>query len=221
MMFSLPRDNSPCLRSLVGLCAIAVCLVTSIAWADDPAVKPMISADQLRQIIGEEMAKKQGFEPADLISQDDAENILNALNHYGWKVADAQDILDHLLPKDHIVVSTFKTQKGTRFMRKVDGYELIYDRLHRTAELPGGKALVRDIVKLPNGEIYAKMKPAPGNPNFTDLLPKGRNGLTPPPTNFDKPTGYIYTIAQLQQRLEASRQRDLEPAAPPTRNRGR
>jgi hypothetical protein len=154
-------------------------------------------------------AAKDDYEMGDLIQQADAKEILAELEQLGWQVSDAEQILEMLLPSDHIITKTFGTPQGSQFMRKVDGYKLIYDRLHRTAELPGGKALVRDIVKLPNGEIYAKMKPVPGTPNFADLLPKGRNGRTPAARDFDKPTGYIYTAEQLAKRLEESRQRDF------------
>jgi hypothetical protein len=54
------------------------------------------------------------------------------------------------------------------------------------------------------------MKPVPGNPTFTELLPKQRNGKTPSARGFDKPTGYIYTVAQLRSRLEFSRQYDAQ-----------
>ena len=154
-------------------------------------------------------AQRDEFKPGDLINRSDAQAVLSQLSQLGWKVSDANQILEMLLPPEHIIVQTFSTREGTRFMRKVGSYELIYDRLHRTTELPGGQALVRDIVKLPNGELYAKKNPKQGNPTFTELLPKQRNGKTPADTDFEKPTGYIYTVAQLVTRLEQSRQRDF------------
>ena len=161
-------------------------------------------------VITEHFSQQQDFKPTDLISQGDLQEILDELERLGWKVSDADAILKQTLPTDHVLVKTFESQKGTQFMRKVADYQLIYDRMHRTAELPGGKNLVRDIVKLPNGEIYAKMKPVPGNPTLTELLPKQRNGKTPSARDFDKPTGYIYTVAQLRSRLEVSRQYDAQ-----------
>ena len=196
-------------RSWIVTGGIAISAMAIATCHANPPAALIVSANQLREVVTAYFDKKENFEPGDLIDQGDLNQILVELEHIGWKVSDADEIKKLLLPQDHIVARTFATPKGTRFMRKVAGYQLIYDRMHRTAELPGGQALVRDIVKLPNGEIYAKMDPVPGNPTLTELLPKRRNGKTPPPTNFDKPTGYIYTIDQLRKRLEESRERDM------------
>jgi hypothetical protein len=196
---------------IITVLAFAASLSVSSTWGDSGQRE--FTAAQLKAVVSTHFENKQDFENGDLIGQADARDMLASLEKLGWKVSDGEKILQQMLPSDHIIAKTFASTQGRNFMRKVDGYQLIYDRLHRTAELPGGKALVRDIVKLPNGEIYAKMKPVPGNPNFTDLLPKGRNGKTPTPRDFDKPTGYIYTVGELVKRLEQSRQRDFAKSA--------
>jgi len=188
------------LTALVGIPAI-----DAAAANKTPGGVFKITSAQLAGVIQAHFDAKKGYKPTDLVHQGDVQDILAKLDRLGWRVADGQEILDKTLPTDHAMVKAFDSRQGTRFMRAVADYELIYDRMHRTAELPGGKALVRDIVKLPNGEIYAKMKPVPGNPTLTELLPKQRNGKTPLTRDFDKPTGYIYTAAQLAKRFEVSR----------------
>ncbi len=89
-------------------------------------------------------------------------------------------------------------------MRQVSSRELIYDRLDRISRESGGPQLIQDIVKLPDGERYAKPKSGHGVPDLLDLLPKKASGETRKIANYHKPSGSIYTTNDLIVRLAES-----------------
>lgn len=155
----------------------------------------------VERVIASEVSGWAGHRTGDLISKKDVNAILSALARNGWKVAESEDILKQTLPDNHVVVQTLRTPAGRVFMRKVANYRLIYDRLDRVSQVYGGRRLVRDLVRLPDAERYAQMKPPRGVPDLRDLLPKTRSGRPEAVKDYDKPTGRIYTVEQLTQRL--------------------
>src|SRR6185503_17441521 len=108
------------------------------------------------------------------------------------------------LPDQHVVVRTLRSAAGKKFMRQVSGRELMYDRLDRISEVSGGTLLIQDLVKLPNGERYAKPMSGGGVPDLLDLLPKNASGQTRRIRDYHKPTGRFYTVSDLVAGLKES-----------------
>jgi len=82
-------------------------------------------------------------------------------------------------------------------MRKVNGYDLVYDRLDQFSEMPGGKLAIRDLVRTPRVHEYVHAKGREGFARITELSPVGPRQKRKLPKRIDKPTGKIYTVDAL------------------------
>ena len=91
-------------------------------------------------------------------------------------------------------------------MRKVSSDPTVYDRLDRVSQHKRGKATIRELVRLPDGEKYTKAKSGPGNPTISDLVLIYDRGSAKKRAikDYDKPTGTIYTGDAFLQRLKKS-----------------
>jgi hypothetical protein len=158
----------------------------------------------VEELVNDHFAARKDFRRSDLISKRDVTPIFASLKNAGWQVADEADILALILDEGSAVVRTLRTRDGQQFMRKVAGYRLIYDRLDRITRESGGQRLVADLVKLPDAQRYAKMKPQRGVPSMLEFLPKKKSGKRRRVADYDKPTGRIYTIEAFLERLQES-----------------
>jgi hypothetical protein len=206
-------EPRPTTRVWVTLIAIAFCSLG--AAADKPVPQTSgrtdLSAEDVQQIVAGYFSRQADCRPGDIITQSDVAAVLQDLAAAGWQPPDHKQLLANTLPDDNAMVSTLRTEQGQRFMRKVSGYESIYDRLDRVSQVSGGQRTIDAIVRLPDGEKYAqpKKKTPHGVPDFLDLLPKNASGKVRSIKDYDKPTGRIYTEADLVSRLSRSL-----PAAP-------
>ena len=158
----------------------------------------------VQRVVADYFSKKEGYEPGDLITRHNVQAILKQLRQRGIVPKDAKEILQAALPENHFLVELSRSTRGRRFLRKTKNEELIYDRLDRIAGVPNGQRMLRDLVKLPDAHRYAPMRPAQGTPSMLDLLPKRGSSRTRTIPNYAKPTGRIYTEADLVKRLRES-----------------
>lgn len=143
--------------------------------------------------------------PEDILSQGEVRPLFAQLQKQGWTGAALEAILQKVPADGDFLVRTLRTPAGKAFARKVAGQKLIYDRLDRVAREPGGQPLIRDLVKLPDGERYAAVNRPRGVPDLLDLLPKDRSGKRRTIQDYDQPTGRIYTVSELLRELERAR----------------
>ena len=187
--------------------------LVAAAAAEPTTMNPLPPFSEVKAAVEEHFASQRDRQPRDLISRSEAEQALNAVKKLGWNIADQQEILALTLSDQHVMVRTFRTPAGMRYMRQIAGRELMFDRFDRISEVSGGAQLIQDIVKLPDGERYAKPKSGGGVPDLLDLLPKNASGQTRRIADYHKPTGHLYTVADLIERLSKSYQ-EAEKEAP-------
>ena len=173
--------------------------------------KPLPTFTAVRNVVDRHFAEMPDFRPGDIISQGDLKPIFPELKKIGWKVRDEKELVSRVADDQNFVVQLLRSKSGRKYMRKVSAYDLVYDRMDRTAQLRGGKRLLSDLLKLPDGHEYLQVKPTPGFRNLAQLLPKNISGRSPKGIDYDKPTGTIYTLdvflEQLQQSHAAAMQR--------------
>ncbi len=185
-------------------------LLFTIGWAAWAAAQPPVHAQagpagaaRVAAVVEDYFATLPGYRSGDLIARSNAAEILRRLADAGWRPHNPRQILDDVLPDNHFVVNLLRTPQGQRFMRRVSGFDLIYDRLDRVAQVAGGPRMLEAIVRLPDGERYAhaKRQLPDGVPDFLELLPKNANGKVRTIRDYDRPTGRIYTADDLLARL--------------------
>lgn len=161
---------------------------------------------EVRAVVVSHFQAISDLQAADLITTGDAAPALRDLEAIGWKGASRCDAAARLLSEQSFLARELRSDAGRAFMRRTSGYKLIYDRLDRISQAPGGQTLIHDMIRLPDGYRYAQSTPARGAPSMTDFLPKGVSGKAPRVPDLDKPTGRAYTLADFLTALEASYQ---------------
>lgn len=177
------------------------------AQTDDSELPPF---QAVRQTVESHFAEQRDRHSRDLISRSEVEQALDLVKALGWAIDDEREILEKTLPDAHLLVRTLRTPAGRRFMQQVSGRSLMYDRLDRVSTESGGGQLIQDLVKLPDGERYAKPKSGGGVPDLLDLLPKNASGQTRRIPDYHKPTGNLYTVSDLVARLADSHRKASE-----------
>ena len=198
-------------------CLAALALVAGTAAAQNAAgtaAVPRLSTQQVQQVVAAHFSAQSTYSPGDLLAQSDVAAILKKLAEAGWQPVDQKKILADTLPDENSLVRLLRTTQGRKFMGKVSGFELIYDRMDRVSQVSSGQRNLEAIVRLPNGETYAKPKKQlpNGQPDFLDLLAKNSSGKVRTIKDYDKPTGRIYTEKELLKRLKRSLQGNVQPA---------
>jgi hypothetical protein len=212
-------DLPPPRTSRVWVTLIAIATLSFGAADDAPQPDTVgragLSVQEVQQLVADYFSRQVDYRPGDVITQSDVAAVLKNLAAAGWQPPDHQQILASTLSDDNAVASVLRTKRGRRFMRKVSGYESIYDRMDRLSRVSGGQRTIDAIVRLPDGEKYAqpKKKTPNGVPDFLDLLPKNMSGKVRSIKDYDKPTGRIYTEADLIGRLSRSLQGTTRPEA--------
>jgi hypothetical protein len=196
------------LVSLVVCSFVHVSVRDSVADEVQQVILPPFTA--VRQTVEAHFASQRDRQPRDIISLSEVDQALRAVNKLGWEIEDQTEILSKTLPDSHVLVQTFRSPAGRKFMNQISGRPLMYDRFDRISKESGGPRLIQDIVKLPDGERYAKPKSGGGVPDLLDLLPKKASGTTRRIENYHKATGNLYTVEELIARLQISHQKAVE-----------
>ncbi len=142
--------------------------------------------------------------PTGLVTREDVQALITKLGKAGWQVEDQQEILSRTLPESHVLVKTLRNKRGQRFTKKASKYKLLYDRLERISDVPGGKKLLRDLMKLPDAHRYARPRASRGVPDLVSLLPKTGDGKKRRVKDYHQPTGNLYTQEDVLARLKES-----------------
>ncbi len=193
-----------CLSITRWLVTAAVCSV-SASCAMAKGAKALPRFGEIERVVSEQFAALPDYQEADIVSKGEVKPIFPRLTKLGWKVADEKAILKQLLDDNNFLVQVLRTRDGKRFMRKVSKEQSVYDRLDRVAQHKRGPATIRRIIKLPDGEKYAKTDTGL-NPNLSDLvlIYDRRSAQKRKLKDFGKPTGSIYTADELLDRLKES-----------------
>ena len=115
----------------------------------------------------------------------------------GWEINGWGKIQGQVLEESHFLVKQFSTPTGQRFMRHVNVYPLVYDRLDQFSTMAGGQMAIRDLVRTPRAYEYVHTRGRQGFSRITELSPVGPSQKKKLPKRLDKPTKKIYTADAL------------------------
>ena len=149
--------------------------------------KPLPTFTAVREVVDRHFAEMPDFTPGDIISQGDLKPIFPESKKIGWNVRDEKELVSRVVDDQNFIVQLLRFKSGRKYMRKIS----VYDPMDRASQLRGGKRLLRDLLKLPDGHEYLQVKPTPGFRNLAQLLPKNISGKSPKGIDYDKPTGTI------------------------------
>ncbi len=176
---------------------LVVCLVIEQVQAADPLLP---SLDRIEKVVVNHFSTLTDYQPGDLISRDQVKPIFKALAAIGWKVSDADEILNLVPDKDEFMVRELRTPAGRKFMRQSGKYPLALDRIDRMSRMIMGEQNVRALVRGPDGyKMIQYMTSTPWGHNMGQMLSQD-----PRAADFNAPTGRIYTADALMAQLAQS-----------------
>ena len=145
-------------------------------------------------------ASQPDYEPGDLITRSQIEKVFSKLDDAGAAVPHAEQIAERGLDDSSFVVRELSTAAGRKFMRKLAQNPGTFAHLDRLSTIPRGEKLIRDLVRDKDGdkliEYLATTKGGHKMGNMMAAVPEG--------SDLNKPTGRIYTVADLVAALKTA-----------------
>lgn len=180
---------------------LIIALVGSNAVTAHQRRPPIRNFEDVKAIVAAHFRSVPKFQKGDLISRSAAQQLFQRLKQFGWQVQDEKEILSLTLEDNDFLIKTFKSSKGRSFLKTISGYPEGIDRVDRLSRMPNGKKNVYDLVhKIPNGSDWIKSLTSQSNGQKVS----SRLAETPHGKGFDKPTGRLYFIDDLVERLQIS-----------------
>ncbi len=164
------------------------------------AKKPLPSLAAVRKSVTDHFATLSGAQAGALIVASEARGAIARLEHMGWRVEDADEIV-RLVPADgEPLARILRTPAGRKLSAQVARLPDGYDRVDRLLRLPRGQKIVEDLVRGPDGyKLIEYLTTSQGGAGLGRQLARAPHGA-----DFNKPTGRIYTADALLERLETS-----------------
>ena len=155
---------------------------------------------QVQAAVVEHFEALPDYQPGGIITRGEVEPLFKQRGLMGWLGADADAILDEILPDGDPLLRQLRSGAGRKFAGRLTRYPNAYDRLERLRRLPGGKRIVQDLIRGPGGDkLIEYLTTRSGGAEMGRMLSKSPKG-----TDFNKPTGHIYTVDMLLGRLRTS-----------------
>jgi hypothetical protein len=184
----------------LGYLLLCCLLISSVANCAEPGNEARPSFQEIAAYVEREFVNRTYYQAGDIISESEVKPLFAAFDRMGWKATDRLLILA-LVPDDtDFIVRQLRSTPGRKFMTKISGYPLAYDRIDRMTQLPRGRQLVHELVTGVGGyEMLEYMTTTQGGKNLGKQLSRDPHGA-----DFNKPTGRIYTVEALIARLKKS-----------------
>ncbi len=162
--------------------------------------KPLPTWAEVEEVVLRHFGLLPDYRPGDILARSEVRPLFSHLERMGWEVSDRPEILRQVPADDHYLIRKLRTKRGRKFMRRIAEYPRAYDRLDRLSRLPYGKQTVHDLIYKKGGEeLIEYLTTASGGKELGKMLSKAPKG-----TDFNKPTGLIYTAQMLLERLKTS-----------------
>ena len=183
-------------RQLLAGVALAILMVDFAAAAPRPG-KPDIGA--VTRAVQRYFAAVPNYQPGDLITRDQIKEVLSKLNDAGVTVPGAAQITEMGLANDSFIVRALSTPDGQQFMRKLAKNPGTFPHLDRLSRIPNGEQIIRGLIRDPGGDTLIEyMATTKGGHNLGAMMAQVPGG------DLNKPTGRIYTAADLEATLTAA-----------------
>ncbi len=182
---------------MVRVAAVLVCLQFSGKLiAEAPSRRPDFATIVLA--VRSYFEAVPAYQSGDLISRSQIEKALASVEDAGWKVPEADAVGQLGLADNSFLVRELWTPAGRKLMRKIGRQPGMYARLDRLSSISRGQSIVRDLIRHKNGDAFVKyLATTKGGHTLGRQL-----AATPRGVDLNKPTGRIYTDADLIDELK-------------------
>ncbi len=199
------------LQPLAMLVLVVICTPTALAQDAEesqaaPQEKPLPTFEVASNSVRRDFVALSYYKPGDVISKSEVDQALEHLRLLGWSVSDAKEVLAKIPGDKEFLIRQLRSEKGFKFMRSISKWPSAYDRLDRLTGLANGRQILIDLINDRGGhELVDYLINTDGGAAMGQMLSQ-----TPGGGDFKKPTGKIYTVDQLIERLKESYAKTLE-----------
>jgi len=174
--------------------------------------KPIPPFTEVEKSVQEYFKAIKGFQKNDLLTRKMVEPLLKQLQKSGLPLSDAAQILAKVPSEDEFLAVQLSSERGRQFMRRISKYPDGYDRVDRLSRMPHGQQTIRDLIRGPGGEkMIEYMTTTTGGTELGNQLSNSPTGK-----QFNEPTGRIYTMSLLLERLQRSHAAAVKAASKKT-----
>jgi hypothetical protein len=178
-------------------------LVTGRAHAAEPPSWARVEA-----FVREELARLEGYQPGDLLTQERVAPIVTGLSRRGWHVVDGAALVARFPAGSSVLAGELLRPGGTKFMRAVGRTPGGYDRADRLSGLRDGRARLAELSRAPDGaKLIEYLAGTSGGREMSRMLAQAPGGK-----NFHEPTGRLYDEAGLLEALAELHRQAVETA---------
>ncbi len=203
------RSFPGALATLMALAVLAV--VHSPLVQAQGAGKPLPAFAEVQKAVATYFEGLPGYEDGSLIVRSEAQAALVRVEQAGWRVADGGEIARRVPGDSEPLARLLRTPAGRKFAVRVSESPEGYDRVDRLLRLPRGEKIVEDLVRGPDGyKMIEYMTNGRGGAALGRQLERSPSGA-----DFNQPTGRIYTVRALLERLKQSYETAVSGSASP------
>jgi hypothetical protein len=140
------------------------------------------------------------YQNGDLVTRSQIERLLTKLDDAGAAVPGADKIAERALDDNSFVARELSTSAGRKFMRRLARKPGTFAHVDRLSSLPGGEKLIRDLIRDKDGDkLIEYLATTKGGQTMGSMMAGVRRDA-----DLNKPTGRIYTVADLLDALNAA-----------------
>lgn len=190
MTYGISRRNCLAWISVLGTGALLV--------PSSMAAERVLSFEEVKATVKENLAKRQGYQPGDLITRKDVQPILAQLARKGFNADPSVIGFDPYLAENHYLVGLLRTAKGAETLRQLKNHPGALDRLERLAHFPDGQKILRKVLIESKGIQGVELLLSAQGIRDLEL----EYGNEPSMKNFDLKSGRVFDESSFLAHLE-------------------
>jgi len=160
--------------------------------------KPIPSWPKVEGVVREHFRGQQAYHPGGLIVRSEVDSLLAKLRQAGWTVPNRERLLARVCEDNSFLAQELRTPAGQKFSASIAKHSGGFDCLDRMSQLERGHATVHDLIRKPFGDQAIEwLTGCKAGDVARRMASHWRNG-----SDFDKPTGRIYTEQTLLDELK-------------------
>lgn len=193
-------SHTPSCRRLVVMLLLAIAIPTPLARSAESTAETSLTAEIAQRIVQQHLAANSDYNRGDLISRSQVTSIMKKLRSAGLQVRTERTFIRSTLRDNEYLPRLLRTPAGEQLMAQLSEAPLAYDRMHRLAGMSAGRQVIHGLLTEASDASSLQWLVAT---DASEIITKAL-AHDSAPTDFNKPTGRIYTETQLIARLVAA-----------------
>lgn len=199
-----PNIGRVVVASLLLIVLFSTAAAAPLKWTEHVPFEPLPNVEVVQRIVTQNLAETTDYDPGDIISRSQVKWVLKKVKIAGWHISPKHGILNSVLRDNAYLIRQLRTVDGENLMGKLSNAPIAYHRLDRLSSCTEGRQRLREwMADAPGEETLRALTAVKGGDRLLKQV-----AAAPKDLDLDKPTGRIYTEAELIERLLAAHAAD-------------